>query len=165
VKNPPRKPVTFSGDKARSKAQQNFKSETDINAIIARHRTIPLPVDPTGARRPIFGDIPAPDFHSMMNRVVDVQQRFQSLPARLRGRFNNDPYQLLRFTDNPANRTEALELGLVAPTEAEAEESFHQRRKSGLKAAKRLQKEVEEDEALEARLRAARENSPPKGGE
>jgi hypothetical protein len=36
-----------------------------------------------------------------------------SLPADLRVRFNHDPVELLNFLDNPQNKTEAIQLGLV----------------------------------------------------
>lgn len=106
-----------------SKVQQQFASETNINEIMARQKTTgyignPMPKNP---RKPIFGDFTQLDFQRMMNTVTDVQNAFMTLPAKIRSRFQNSPEQIIRFANDPANRKEALKMGLVLPTEEELE--------------------------------------------
>lgn len=103
------KPTTVPG---KSLTQKHFAAATDINNIVKQYaKTRQLPV--TG-EAPIYGDISRlPSYHDSLNFVFDVQRAFASLPARLRGRFQNDPGQLVRFVDNPANREECQRLGLL----------------------------------------------------
>jgi len=49
----------------------------------------------------------------MTDRVMKIGQSFRELPAEIRNRFRNDPEELLRFTENPQNRDEAIKLGLI----------------------------------------------------
>lgn len=100
----------------KSLTQQQFQAESDINNITQRY----IPGTPIGGmpngRQPMFGDFSSLDFQRMQNAVVDIEQQFASLSARLRKRFNNDPYQLIRFVENPANEAECRKLGLLPGT-------------------------------------------------
>lgn len=95
-----------------SLAQQNFKAECDINTIVQTFtRTGDLPIAPLP---PQFGDFSGIcDFHSALNSVFAAQEAFMGLPAHIRSRFENDPQNLIAFLDDPANREEAVSLGLV----------------------------------------------------
>jgi len=96
-----------------SRTQQHMRDETDINNIVARHiKGAPLG-NPNATRRPMFGDFSSVDFMHMQNSIADIDQTFRSLPARVRSRFNNDPYQVVRFVEKSENRAEAIKLGLV----------------------------------------------------
>lgn len=124
----PPKPVhpVLSGE---SLTQQNMAKDQDINNMVSRYikggARGPLG-NPTNNAPARFGDFSSIDFHSMLNSVTDVEQQFQSLPSRLRKRFNNQPYNLIRWTENPENREEAIKLGLITPTENELD-SIHDR--------------------------------------
>lgn len=65
--------------------------------------------------RPAMPDIPHQSFHEMLNQVADAKYAFASLPATVRARFSNDPYQALRFVDDPKNLPEAIKLGIASP--------------------------------------------------
>lgn len=97
-----------------SLTQQHFKNEVDINQITDRHlRGTPLG-NPGATRELIFGDFSsALDYQAMCDQVLDAKQAFRRLPARLRARFENSEYQLLRFLENPENRQEGIHLGLL----------------------------------------------------
>lgn len=102
--------------------QQNFASEADINTVINRHMKGPgrmgMPIgNPNATRQGRFVDLSSESFHDMLNRVTDAQTAFMNLPARIRGRFSNNPYQLLRFLEKPENREEAVRLGLIEPSD------------------------------------------------
>lgn len=108
----------------KSQTQQHFRDESNINNIVDKHMRGPgrfgAPIgNPNPNRQPRFTVMPSMSYHEMMNTVTDMQFQFQSLSARTKGKFNNDVYQMLRWLENPNNRKEALEMGLVNPTEEE----------------------------------------------
>lgn len=100
-------------------ADQSFKEDADINVIMERAaRTGEMPVGVFGDFVDVSG-LPQ-DFMEAQLLVKDAEARFASLPAKLRSRFANDPYELLSFIGNPDNLAEARELGLVDSKPAEA---------------------------------------------
>lgn len=114
-----------------SMAQQQFKDECDINTILDRFSvTGQLPVSPL---QPQFGDFSGvTDYQSALNAVLDAQESFDALPARLRERFANDPAAFVDFCLDEANRGEMKALGLIegspegvsqSPTEARPAEA------------------------------------------
>lgn len=103
-------PVT--GEVTPSMAQQHFAEECDINTIVRRFGLNgELPV---GVRAPTFADfLDVPDYHKAMNAIRGAQEAFYEMPAEVRARFANDPGQFVAFCSDPANRPEAIKLGLV----------------------------------------------------
>lgn len=95
-----------------TRAQQNFKEETDINTIVRRFGlTGQLP---DNVRVPTYGDFDqVNDFQTALNAVHQAEDAFMALPAALRAEFQNDPQQLLEFVANPDNRSKAVKLGLI----------------------------------------------------
>lgn len=98
---------------AEGKTQQQFRDEVDINTLVRRFGlTGSLPVNP---RPPMVGDFAdITDFQSAMNAVRNAEAGFMEFPADLRARFMNDPQRMLMFLADPANRDEAVKLGLVS---------------------------------------------------
>lgn len=113
----PRKRVTQPLPSGNSEVQQSYASSADINKIVGKHMAGPQRMQPIGdpraTRRGEFRDMPSQTYHEMLNQVTDVQYRFQSLPARLRGQFHNNPELLLRFVQDPANYDKAVKMGLI----------------------------------------------------
>lgn len=71
---------------------------------------------PSTVGMPISGDFTSvTDFHSAMNMVRAAEEAFMAMPASLRERFGHDPQNVMLFLDDPANRDEAIKLGLVEP--------------------------------------------------
>lgn len=96
------------------KTDQSARDECDINTIMARYaRTGVLPA----ARDAIaqYADVSALDFQQAQLLVAGAMSAFEELPSELRSRFGNEPAALLGFLENPANRAEAIKLGLVKP--------------------------------------------------
>lgn len=60
------------------------------------------------------------DLHTMMNRVVESRQAFESLPSTLREVFGNNPANLLEFLEDPRNAEDAARMGLLTPEAAQA---------------------------------------------
>lgn len=115
AKSSDRKPYVFS---TASKTQQGAAEGLSVGDIVSRHRGVPSGF---GLPAPRFGEWKAPDYHRSFNLVMSVDREFARLPARIRGQFNNQPALLLEFVNNSDNRMEAVRLGLVVPTEKEAE--------------------------------------------
>lgn len=95
---------------------QSFKDDTDINVLMDRMGVkdgslLPIAPDPR-----YFGDFTVEvDLRQALEQVRIAQQRFMLLPARVRSMFSNNPAELLEFVEDPANREEAVKLGLLAP--------------------------------------------------
>ena len=52
-----------------------------------------------------------------------ADEMFAELPAKIRGRFENNPQQFLDFCEDPDNEAEAIELGIAnkpAPDQVES---------------------------------------------
>lgn len=94
-----------------SRTQQQFKDEANINHIVERYTRTGLL--PSSKLTPVYADLSSVDFQAMQNKIIDAQQGFARLPAKVRKQFDNDPYQLLRFMEDPANAEEAKRLGLL----------------------------------------------------
>lgn len=105
-----------------SKTVQSAAVGNRVSEVVARHAPGQAIGDPRATRKPKFLVMPSHSYHDMLNQVTDVQTTFAQLSSRLKGKFQNSPYQLLRWLEKPENRSEALDLGLVVPTEEEAQE-------------------------------------------
>ncbi len=93
-------------------AQQHYKEECDINSILQKFNVTGLL--PEAPLSPRYGDFTGiGDYHTALNRVIAAQDEFEALPAQIRARFLNDPANLIEFLDDPKNRSEAEQLGLV----------------------------------------------------
>lgn len=102
-----------------SMTQQCFKEECDINTIIDRFGLNgELPAD---VRAPTYGDFEDVfDFHSAMNAIAVARESFETMPAHVRARFNNDPGEFVSFCSSEENRAEAEKLGLIVPRDGKA---------------------------------------------
>lgn len=99
-----------------SLARQEFRDECDINFLMERFARTGVLVDPSmvGKRVAAFGDFTdAQDFTECNLRLVAAVEAFESLPGKVRERFNHDPADVLAFLSDEANRDEAILLGLV----------------------------------------------------
>lgn len=96
----------------KTRTQQQFKDECDINEIVRRFGlTGKLP---DNVRMPEYVDYEGVfDFQTAMNTMMDAEREFMKLPASVRRRFDNDPQQLLEFVGNGQNQAEAEALGLL----------------------------------------------------
>lgn len=97
---------------------QSEKDSCDINLIVAKYKKTGLM---TNWRKdpPRYGDFSSSvDYHDSLLRAQNAQDDFMLLPASIRTRFNNDPGELIDFLSDSNNRAEAIELGLVASSQA-----------------------------------------------
>ena len=115
---PPVSPgVTFELPSLVDASQQ---SDCDINRIIDHFRETGSLVDPIhpGTRRPVFGDFSEiPDYQGAMSVIAQADEAFMQLPAKVREKFANNPQQVFDFLADEKNRQEAVELGLIEPSQ------------------------------------------------
>ncbi|AXH75961.1 MAG: internal scaffolding protein [Microviridae sp.] len=92
--------------------KQSFKDECDINSIVKK--ALRNGMLPEGNVNPIYGDFAdVKDYQEGLNVILKADAQFNSLPAHVRSKFQNDPAQFLEFANNPANGKEMVELGLA----------------------------------------------------
>lgn len=93
-------------------AKQSFAEEVDINTIVRRFNlTGELP---SSVRVPEYADFEGVyDYHSALNAIAAAHESFDSMPAEVRARFQNDPGQFVDFCNDPSNVDEMVKLGLA----------------------------------------------------
>lgn len=112
--------VTAYGPKVRhgigfpevSRTKQSFKEECDINNIMSKYQKTGL-LDFVNEHEAQYGDATGIDFQEALETVRSAQEMFADMPSSVRRRFDNDPAAFLEFVNNPDNRDEAVELGLI----------------------------------------------------
>jgi phage internal scaffolding protein len=111
----PSRPIgSDTGRETRTK--QSFKDECDINSILRRYETSGQ-ITHLNKGNASFGDFTqALPYDEAIRIVRQAEERFMSLSARVRERFQNDPSQFLAFADNPANLEEMVAMGLAHRT-------------------------------------------------
>lgn len=65
-----------------------------------------------------YGDTTTiPDYHTAYNQIAHANELFDTLDAKIRLRFQNDPSKMIDFLHNRENYDEAVKLGLVSKKE------------------------------------------------
>lgn len=102
---------------------QSAKNDTDINQIMKKVEKGMMLDFTMGEGR--FEDIS--EFSGLADAIIKVQnakEAFMTLPAYVREEFDNDPVKLIDFLSDEGNRAKAVELGLIAPKDAETPASI-----------------------------------------
>lgn len=90
-------------------------AETDINNIMKKYEKTGV-ITHINEAIPQFGDVSKlGDYQACLHQVMQAEQLFSELPARVRERFLNDPAQFIAFMDDEKNLEEAIKLGLAIP--------------------------------------------------
>lgn len=106
-----------------SRTHQSFKDSADINTIMERWRTTGF-VRQVNLNRAVYEDFStAEDYFSCQTSLLKAQAIFDSLPARVRDRVNNEPAELIAFVEDPANDAELRDLGLKNPILEEGQQA------------------------------------------
>lgn len=105
-------------NEAPSLTKQSMSDDCDINAIMARFEKtgVLTSVNESSPRYGEYADVV--DYDESLRIVMDAQEAFADLPAKVRAKFENDPGQFLDFVGNPANAEEMVTLGLSKPVVA-----------------------------------------------
>lgn len=94
------------------RTHQSFAEDADINKIMGKWRREGFVNDPT-LPLPRYGDFSTTvDYQKALDQVMEAEEVFMSLPARVRSRVDNDPGKFIDFVNDPANGAELEELGL-----------------------------------------------------
>lgn len=99
---------------AQGRTKQSFKSECDINTIMARYQSTGILPDMLNQQNGQYLDVTEMDYQSSMELVAGARSLFNELPSKIRSRFENDPAKFLAFTSDEKNRPEMAELGLLS---------------------------------------------------
>jgi len=105
--------VNFTNQK--SMTNQADMDSADINKIMAKYEKTGVLIDQLGIeRKPSYGDFSeVPSYHEALSAVRRIEVAFNTQPAYIRNRFNNDPQELMSFLEDPNNRAEAIKLGII----------------------------------------------------
>ena len=91
--------------------EQHHKDDCDIHTILKRF--VATGVLPTLDQKAHYGDFSnVQSYQEAQTLIARIDQYFESLPARLRERFSNDPVKFIDFVNDPKNRKEGQELGI-----------------------------------------------------
>lgn len=94
-----------------TKTEKGHAGSTNINQIMARYRRTGLVPQKTNLA---YGDFTgSDDYRDCLDRIIQAENAFNSLPSQIRKRFDNDPAKLISFLANEDNREEAQRLGLI----------------------------------------------------
>lgn len=109
-KNGSKRVVTINTES--SKTDQSFKSDCDIQEIIAKFRKTGQ-VTHLSKKQGIYADVSQiPDLLGATMIVEDASEKFSNLPSAVRDKFNNDPIQMIQWLHDPQNTDEGIKLGL-----------------------------------------------------
>lgn len=94
-------------------AKQSFAKECNINTIVSKYKKSGVVTLHLG--QPLYGDFSqVGSYHEALIRIQKADEEFNSLPAKVRERFGNDPGALFEFlakTDDESIKL-SVELGL-----------------------------------------------------
>lgn len=111
--------LSLSFDPEGDRTSQEFKDECDIDSIVSRfNKTGQFDFVNKHAGR--YGDATGHDYQMYQDQIVQANNMFADLPAKVRDRFGNDPAQFLDFIADENNALEAAKMGLLAPEKAES---------------------------------------------
>lgn len=94
------------------RTKQSFREECNINTIMAKYQRTGL-IEAVNKIQPAYADVAGFDFQYAMDQILLSQQMFAELPSSVRKRFNNEPRLFVEFVGDPANKDEAVRLGLI----------------------------------------------------
>lgn len=107
--------MTINTEKSRT--QQQFKDECDINVIMSRYDNNMNLIPPdlfVKNNKGVYGDFSTvKDYQSSLNQIIEAEDSFMALPAKVRAKFNNNPQELFAFLNDKKNYDEAINLGLI----------------------------------------------------
>ena len=100
-----------------SMTKQSFKKQCNINTIMSKYEKTGV-LTHVNSKQPMYGDFSAiPDYRESLDKVIQAEESFLNLPAKLRDKFNHDPSEFMDFCLDPENRDQMIEMGLITPSE------------------------------------------------
>lgn len=98
--------------------KQSAKDECDINNILAQYKRTGI-ITHISSMQAQYLDLPSDvDYQASIEVVKTAEEAFSTLPAKVRDRFGNDPFQFLGALYDPDRRDEMEELGVLRKKQA-----------------------------------------------
>ena len=93
--------------------QQQHKDECDINKIVERFEQTGL-INHINKYAGQYGDFEGVvSYHDAMNTIVAAREMFDTLPSKVRAQFANDAGAFLAWANDPDNKEQMIEMGLL----------------------------------------------------
>ena len=92
--------------------EKHHKDECDINKILAQFMETGI-MPESSIRNPQYGDVSDHNFQDIQNQLANAKTLFEELPELVKARFNNEPFEFLRFVEDEKNHPELVEMGLA----------------------------------------------------
>jgi len=95
-----------------SKTDQSQAKACDVNNIIAKYKKTGQ-LTHLKSKQGTYADLSeVTDLLGALTTVQKAQEAFETLPASLRKKLNNDPVRFIEYLKDPKNDEEAIKLGL-----------------------------------------------------
>lgn len=94
--------------------EQHHKKDCDIHHIMKRFEETGIVNHVAKVQGRYENFLDAPNYQEAQNLIAEANSMFETVPARIRAKFANDPGQYVSFMTDPANIAEIQELGLDA---------------------------------------------------
>jgi len=133
-----------------TRTDQTQKEQCDVKNIMKKYgNKLSNVPDPIKGLQGDFSEIPS--FQQMQDILNQASTTFNSLPSKLRKRFDNDPAEMVKFLEDPNNNEEAVSLGLkikppLPPEPSEAEKYYANQNAKIKKASKTSTGNTDSDE-------------------
>ena len=102
-----RRPVRYTSDKP-SRTEKAHAEDVNIHNILKRFERTGV-VEHINRFQGTYADyIDAPSYQEAMQQIAEAKTMFESVPARIRADFGNDPAAFIAFMQDP-NQREAIE--------------------------------------------------------
>lgn len=123
-----------------SKTDQSFKKDCDVNHIMDKY-TKTGHLTHMQQKQGMYADVSMiEDLGQAYNDVQRAEEAFESLPSKLRNKFDNDPVKFVEFMQDPKNMDEAIREHLM-PDLKEEELAHAPKQKKEPEAPKKVQDE------------------------
>lgn len=101
-----------------SRTLQAPAEETDIHNIMKKYVHTHGPIPMAQITKTILDYSNVDDYQTCLNRLLDANESFASLPATTRRDFDNNPAQLVKFLSDDKNYDKAVDYGFISPETA-----------------------------------------------
>lgn len=103
-----------------SRTKQADMEKCDLRYQLARFQKTGL-MGNLRSDEPLTGDFSEiDDLITAQNRLIDLEEQFMAMPAALRKKFDNDPFNMLEWLQKEENYDEAVKYGLMVKKASES---------------------------------------------
>lgn len=97
--------------KGKSMTEQSHKDSCDIKLIMRKAEKTGMINHVKRTEGQYVDLVGRPDFHQSMNEITQAKSMFETIPATVREKFENNPQKWLDFVTNQDNREEMTQMG------------------------------------------------------